>query len=96
VGVPVIDPSDESKFAQPGSPSTLKVSGSPSGSFAVGTKLYRLFSTTEARGDPEITGGPLGVAAVFKPSLESSEPPDRHATTPSASTGTRAKLIVKL
>ncbi len=55
-GVPDSVPVAGSKFSQAGLPLTAKLSGSLSGSLAVGVKWYRLPTVTWAGADPLIAG----------------------------------------
>src|SRR5512134_2646738 len=59
VGVPYSVPVVASKVAQAGLPEMLKVSGSPSGSEAVGRKEYGRVATAEVTGVPLMVGARL-------------------------------------
>jgi hypothetical protein len=64
-GVPFRRPLVDEKVAQVGLFCTLKVKVSPSGSLAVGVKLYALPVVTDVAGVPEMVGGRLlGVASA--------------------------------
>ena len=63
-GVPASRPLVELKLAQGGFPEIANVIAAPSGSLAVGVKVYGLPSTTVDAGVPDIDGGWFTVAAV--------------------------------
>src|ERR1044071_5691317 len=64
-GVPDSRPVRGSNEAQPGALVIVKVSTSPSGSFAVGVNEYAPPTSTIAAGAPEIAGGLFGTSTVI-------------------------------
>jgi hypothetical protein len=87
VGVPDSLPVCASKAAHAGRFVTLNVNGLPSGSLAVGVKVYALPTITDVGGVPVIVGGRfVGVVSVTVTSNGGSSvcvaPSDTHTTTP--------------
>ena len=65
-GVPLMRPFDELKVAHTGNPETENDKALPSGSLAVGVKLYCEFALTDVGGVPEIVGGEFGTFTVIE------------------------------
>jgi hypothetical protein len=65
-GTPLSRPEDELNVAQAGRLLMLKVSGLPSGSLALGKKLYGWSSTTVVGGVPPMVGGEFVAVTVIE------------------------------